>query len=125
VPLWKEGLPERTVWLVIKRTVGADPVYAYAISHAPASTPLRPFVWLSGVRWAIEPCCAEGKTERGMAHDAVRTYPGWHHHMLTTMVAHGFLWHLQLHVGKQSSSPHRGAAADVIGSGLTPADVYH
>jgi SRSO17 transposase len=125
VTLCKEGLPERTVWLVIKRTVGANPVYAYAISNAPASTPLRTLVWLSGVRWAIEPCFAEGKTELGMAHYEVRKYPGWHHHMLTTMLAHFFLWHLKLHLGKKSPSPHRVAAADIIGSGLTPADVYH
>ena len=124
VTLWKEGLPERTVWLVLKRTLGADPVYAYAISHAPASTPLRTLVWLSGVRWAIEQCFEEGKTELGMAHYEVRKYPGWHHHMLTTMLAHFFLWHLKLHLGKKSPSPHRVAAADVIGSRLTLADVY-
>jgi hypothetical protein len=51
-PLWKEGLPTRTVWLVIKRTLGADPVYAYAISPAPASTPLQTFLWLRCVHWA-------------------------------------------------------------------------
>ena len=54
VTLCKEDLPDRTVWLVLKRTVGAEPSYAYAISHAPASTPLRTFVWLSGLRWAVE-----------------------------------------------------------------------
>jgi SRSO17 transposase len=54
VTLATEGLPERTVWLVIKRPSGAEPVYSYAMSHAPVSTPLRTFVWLSGVRWAIE-----------------------------------------------------------------------
>ena len=52
---------------MIKRTLGADPVYSYAISNAPASTPLRTFVWLSGGRWAIEQCFEEGKTELGMA----------------------------------------------------------
>src|SRR5438552_15653357 len=56
VALCTEGLPERPVWLVIKRTLGVDPGYAYAISKAPASTPLRTLVWLSGVRGAIEPC---------------------------------------------------------------------
>ena len=29
VTLCKDGLPERTVWLVLKRTVGAEPSYAY------------------------------------------------------------------------------------------------
>ena len=39
VTLCKDGLPERTIWLVIKRTVGAEPAYADYSSHAPASPP--------------------------------------------------------------------------------------
>jgi hypothetical protein len=50
VTLCKEGLPDRTVWLVIKRTVGTEPSYAYAISNAPASTPMSTFVWLGDFR---------------------------------------------------------------------------
>ena len=99
-------------------------MYSYSISNAPASTPWRIFVWLSGVRWAIEQCFEEGKTELGMDHYEVRKYPGWHHHILTTMLAHFFLWHLKLRLGKKSACPHRLAAPDVIGSCLTPADVY-
>jgi SRSO17 transposase len=120
----KDGLPDRTVWLVIKRTLGTEPSYAYAISNAPASTPLSTFVWLSGLRWAIEPCFEEGKTELGMDHYEVRKYAGWHHHMLTTMLAHFFLWHLKLRLGKKSASPHRVATADPLGGRLTAADVY-
>jgi SRSO17 transposase len=125
VTLCKEDLPERTVWLVIKRTVGSDPTYSYAISNAPASAPLRIFVWLSSLRWAIEQCFEEGKTELGMAHYEVRKYGGWHHHMLTTMLAHFFLWHLKLRLGKKSSGVNRVAAADDLGRGLTPSEVYH
>ena len=123
--LCKEGVPERTVWLVLKRTLGAAPVYSYAISHAPASTPLRTFVWLSGLRWAIAQCFEEGKTALGMAHDAVRKYAGWHHHRLTTMLAHFFLWHLKLRLGKHSSRVHRVTAPDDLGRGLAPADIEH
>ncbi|MGE3542214.1 MAG: hypothetical protein AB7N91_32965 [Candidatus Tectimicrobiota bacterium] len=125
VTLWKEGLPDRTVWLVIKRTLGVEPAYSYYISNAPASTPLRTFVWLSGVRWAVEQCFEEGKTELGMAHYAVRKYPGWHHHMLTTMLAHFFLWHLKLRLGKKSASAHGVAAPEDVGGRLATADVYH
>jgi SRSO17 transposase len=124
VTLCKEGLPDRTVWLVLKRTVGAEPSYAYAISHAPASTPLSTFVWLSGLRWAVEQCFEAGKTELGMDHYEVRKYPGWHHHMLTTMLAHFFLWHLKLRLGEKSPRTHRVAAADTLGSRLTPPDLY-
>jgi SRSO17 transposase len=124
VTLGQDGLPERTVWLVLKRTMGPEPSYAYAISNAPVSTPLSTFVWLSGLRWAIEQCFEEGKTELGMDHYEVRKYAGWHHHMLTTMLAHFFLWHLKLRLGKKSSGSDRVTTADHIGCRPTPADVY-
>jgi hypothetical protein len=49
-----------------------------------------------------------------MDHYEVRKYAGWHHHMLTTMLAHFFLWHLKLRVGKKSPSSYRVAAANDI-----------
>jgi len=123
VPLCKDGLPERTVWLVIKRTFGANPTYAYYTSNAPVSTPFRTFVWLSGLRWAIEQCFEEAKTELGMAHYEVRKDAGWHHHMLTTMLAHFFLWHLKLRLGKKSPRINGSASTEPPGSGLPLADV--
>ena len=45
VMLCKERLPDKTVWLVMKRTIGAKHVYYYSISNAPVSTRLRTFVW--------------------------------------------------------------------------------
>jgi SRSO17 transposase len=124
VTLCQEGLPERTVWLVIKRTLGATPTYSYYISNAPVSTPWRLLVWLSGVRWAIEQCFEESKTELGMEHYEMRKYPGWHHHMLTTMLAHFFLWHVKLRLGKKSPSVDGVAAPDLAGCGVTAADVH-
>jgi SRSO17 transposase len=124
VTLGKDGLPERTVWLVIKRTRGSEPTYAYAISNAPASTPFRTLVWLSGIRWAVEQCFEEGKTELGMAHYEVRKYAGWQHHMLLTMLAHFFLWHLKGRWGEKSTSTHGVAAPPVIRSRVAPAYVY-
>jgi SRSO17 transposase len=124
VTLCKEGLPERTVWLVIKRTLGASPTYSYAISHAPVSTPLRLFVWLSGIRWAIEQCFEETKTALGMAHYEGRKYPGWHHHFLTCMLAHFFLWRLKMRLGKKSPSADGVAIAHLV-SGDPPLTHLH
>jgi len=122
--LWKDGLPERTVWLVIKRTRGPEPTSAYAISNAPASTPLRTLVWLSGIRWAVEQCCEEGETALGMAHYEVRKYAGWQHHMVLTMLAHFFLWSVKGRWGEKSTSTHGVAAPPVIRSRVAPAYVY-
>ena len=59
-----------------------------------------------------------------MDHYEVRKYPGWHHHRLISMLAHFFLWHVKLRLGKKSASPHRVAVADDIGRRLTPTDIY-
>ena len=110
VTLCKEGLPCKTVWLIVKRTLGPDRKYTYYISNAPVSTKLRRFVWLSGVRWAIEQCFEEAKSELGMDHYEVRKYPGWNHHMLTCILAHFFLWHLSIRLGKKSTIHYAVAA---------------
>src|SRR5262245_6498351 len=122
--LCKDGSPTMAVWLLIKRTRGANPQYWYYLSNAPGSAPLWLFVWLSGVRWAIEQCFEETKTELGMDHYEVRKYTGWHHHMLTCMLAHFFLWHLQLRWGKKSASAYGLAGAAIIGGSLTPQSLH-
>ena len=58
-----------------------------------------------------------------MDHYEVRQYPGWHHHMLTTLLAHFFLWHVKIRLGKNSPRADGVAAADVTGRGATPAHI--
>jgi SRSO17 transposase len=110
VVLAKDGVPWKTVWLIIKRSIEDSAAYSYYISNAPVSTRLATFVWLSGIRWAIEQCFEETKTELGMDHYEVRKYTGWHHHMLTCMLAHFFLWHLKIRLGKKSTIHYHIAA---------------
>src|SRR5262249_17626746 len=102
VRLCKDGQPAQTGWLVIKRSLGEHPAYWYYLSNAPPSVPFRLLVWLSGVRWAVEQCFAETKTELGMDHYELRKYTGWHHHILTCMLAHFFLWHVKIRLGKKA-----------------------
>lgn len=103
VTLSNSGLPQEEVWLIIRRTIGDNPEYNYFISNAPASTRLPSFVWLSGLRWAIEQCFEETKSELGMDQYEVRKYPGWNHHIITCMLGHFFLWHLKIRLGKKST----------------------
>jgi len=110
VVLSKDGIPWKTVWLVIRRTIDENPTYSYYISYAPLITGLQTFVWLSGLRWPIEQCFEETKTELGMDQYEVRKYSGWNHHVLTCMLAHFFLWHLKIRLGKKSTC-YYGVAA--------------
>src|SRR5216683_166645 len=124
VTLCKNGLPDRTGWLVLKRTLGSSPTYYYYLSNAPVSTPLRVLVWLSGVRWAIEQGFEETKTELGMAHYELRKYTGWHHHMLTCMLAHFFLWHVKIRLGEKSPSVDSLPGATALGDNFAPQNLY-
>ena len=110
VILSKNGLPGRSVILIIKRTISETPTYSFYISNAPSSTRLPIFVWLSGMRWPIEQCFEETKTELGMDHYEVRKYSAWHHHIFTCMLAHFFLWHLKIKLGEKSTTYYSLAA---------------
>lgn len=103
VILCRNGLPDRKVWLIVKRTLEKNPTYYYYISNAPRNTRLKRFVWLSGTRWAIEQCFEETKTELGMDQYEVRKYPGWNHHILSCILAHFFLWHLRIRLEKKNT----------------------
>jgi SRSO17 transposase len=100
--LCKDEQPVQSGWLLIKRTLGEQPVHSYYINNALVSAPLRLFMWLSGVRWAVEQCFEETMTELGMAHYELRKFVGWHYHMLTCMLVHFFLWHLKFRLGKKA-----------------------
>jgi SRSO17 transposase len=52
-------------------------------------------VWVSGMRWPIEACFTEGKSEVGLDHYELRSWRGWHHHMTLVILAHFFLVRLQ------------------------------
>lgn len=110
VVLSKNGTPRKIVWLIIRRTMEKNPIYSYFLSNAPISARLKTFVWLSGLRWAIEQSFEETKDELGMDHYEVRKYRGWHHHILTCMLGHFFLWHLKIRLGKKSTIYYSVAA---------------
>jgi SRSO17 transposase len=101
VTLSRNKLPQKRVWLIVKRTLGDNPEYSFYISNASGKTPLKTFVWLSGTRWSIEQCFEEGKSQLGMDHYEGRKYAGWHHHMFVSMLSHFFLWYLKIHEGKK------------------------
>jgi len=103
IVLSRHGLPHKMVWLLIRRSLEKEPQYSFYISNAPLSTKLDKFIWLSGLRWSIEQCFEETKTELGMDQYEVRKFTGWQHHILTSMLAHYFLWHMKVRLGKKST----------------------
>ncbi len=109
------GLPGPRVWLVFRRTLGAQPELKSYFSNAPMTCPRREFIRVSGLRWPVETALEEGKGEVGIDHYETRSWQGWHHHMAQTFQAHLFLMRLRLILQKKPGADH-GAGASVGGS---------
>jgi SRSO17 transposase len=110
----RDGLPGPESWLVIRRTLATatePPVYKYYLSNAPAETPEAALVRVSGLRWPIESCFTEGKSEVGLDHYEVRTWRGWHHHLTLVILAHFFLTRLVLMLNRREGGLRPGGAS--------------
>jgi SRSO17 transposase len=78
------------VWLLAERETAGTRIKYYFV-HLPATASLRRLVLLAHQRWAIEQQYQELKSELGLDHFEGRTYPGWHHHVVLTAVAHAYI----------------------------------
>jgi len=90
------GLPGPDLWVVFRRSFGEAGQLKVFLSNAPADTPRRELVRVSGMRWPIESCFEEAKGSLGMADYQTRSWRGWHHHMTLVILAHHFLVGLRL-----------------------------
>ena len=54
------------------------------------------------MRWPIETIFEEAKGEVGLDHYEMRSWLGWHHHMLLVALAHHFLMRLRSRFQKQA-----------------------
>jgi SRSO17 transposase len=96
------NLPAAELWLIIRRNLDDPAIVKYYFSNAPAKTPLNEFVRLSGMRWPIETIFEEAKGEVGLDHYEMRSWLGWHHHMLLVALAHHFLMRLKIRFQDQA-----------------------
>lgn len=101
VTVARDGLPWKTLWLLMKRSLDDTPKYWFYLCNAPDNSRLPLFVWLSGLRWAIEQAFEEAKSEVGLDQYEVRKYAGWYHHMTVAMLVLFFLWHQKVRLGKK------------------------
>jgi SRSO17 transposase len=96
------NLPAGEVWLIIRRNLEDPSIVKYYFSNAPIETSLNEFVRISGMRWPIETIFEEAKGEVGLDHYEMRSWLGWHHHMLLVALAHHFLMRLKIRFQDQA-----------------------
>lgn len=88
---WREARRLGEIWLIAERPLDAATPTHYDLSNLPAATSIVRLARLIHHRWAIEQQYRDLKTQMGLTHFAGRTYPGWHHHVVLSAVAYGFL----------------------------------
>ena len=98
----RANLPGPEVWLIIRRNLDGPTEIKFYFSNAPDDTPLIEFVRISGMRWPIETIFEEAKGEVGFDHYEMRSWIGWHHHMLLVALAHHFLVRLRVRFQHQT-----------------------
>jgi len=87
----RDDLPGQELWLVIRRNLDDPTEIKYYFSNAPAAIDPVELVRMSGMRWPVEIIFRTGKVEVGFDHYELRSWLGWHHHMLFAFLAHHFL----------------------------------
>lgn len=86
----RDDLPADDVWLFIRHELEKDD-YKFMLSNAPLDISLEEMAEMSLMRWPIETCIQEGKSELGMDQYETRSWVGWYRHMTLVFLAHVFL----------------------------------
>jgi SRSO17 transposase len=92
----RDQVPGPDLWVVFRQSLGEPRELKVFLSNAPAETPKAELVRQSGMRWPIESCFEEAKSNLGMAQYQTRSWRGWHHHMTLVILAHHYLVRVQL-----------------------------
>lgn len=94
--------PGPEIWLYLRKY--ADGEIKYFVSNAPGELPAHELDKAATLRWPIEQCFEECKSNLGMGHYECRSYRGWKRHMLFVMIAHLFTTYIR-DIFKKKQSP--------------------
>ena len=84
---WKHHL------LIRRSKTDPNELRAY-ICFAPDDTPREKLVQIAGIRWTVESCFAESKSEVGLDQYEVRSFDGWYKHITFACLALALLTYL-------------------------------
>jgi SRSO17 transposase len=83
--------PGPPCWLLIRRSLGAEPEFRYYVSNADGETPLSTLALVACTRCRVEEFLEDCKSYLGMTPYETRSWVGWHHPMTLVALAHLFV----------------------------------
>jgi SRSO17 transposase len=100
----RDQKPGPAVWVLIRRSLEAEPEVKCYISNGDAETPLSVLALVACTRFRVEEFFEACKSYLGMAQYETRSYIGWHHHMTLVGLAHLFVTLTRLRLKKSRRS---------------------
>jgi hypothetical protein len=100
----RHHMPGPPSWLLIRRSLGAEPELKFYISNADAATPLSTLALVACTRCRVEEFLEDCKSYLGMTQYETRSYVGWHHHMTLVGLAHLFVTMVQRRLKKNAGA---------------------
>jgi SRSO17 transposase len=94
--------PGPPIWVLIRRSLEAEPEVKYYVSNGDAATPLGVLAGVACTRHQVEDFLEDSKSYLGMAQYETRSWVGWHHHMALVGLAHLFVVLTRLLLEKKS-----------------------
>jgi len=96
--------PGPPIWVLIRRSLEAEPEVKYYVSNGDAATPLSVLAAVACTRHRVEDFLEDSKSYLGMAQYETRSYVGWHHHMTLVGLAYLFVVLARLGLKKKCRS---------------------
>jgi SRSO17 transposase len=93
--------PGPPIWVLIRRSLEAEPEVKYYVSNGDAATPLGVLAEVACTRHQVEDFLEDSKSYLGMAQYETRSWVGWHHHMALVGLAHLFVVLTRLRLKKK------------------------
>ena len=83
--------------LLVRRSISDPKDMRAHVCFAPEGTTADKLIKVAGVRWTVESCFAESKSEVGMDQYEVRSYSGWYKHITFACIALALLTVMSCH----------------------------
>ena len=97
---------------------GGAPILLVLYQQRPAECALTPVCVVEWPAVGHRTMLRRDQNQTGMDQYEFRKYPGWHNHLLLPMLAHFCLGHLQIRLGKKSTSYDGITASEPASGGL-------
>jgi SRSO17 transposase len=110
--------PGPAIWLLLRRSLGANPEVKYYVSNADNDMALEPMALVTGTRIRVEEFLQDSKSYLGMAQYEARAWPSWHHHMSLVGLAHLLVTSTRLRLKKKTPELSLDMALRLLKSAL-------